>query len=125
MGQDNAELIAEARSVLADMETRQEYDDCFARVVDALERVTPRVVTEVAELEALEVGTVIRQSPDDVERVEPDDGTWEQGAVAELRRDASGRPAWFLVGHELGWRSHQVGILPATVLFTPTGKETE
>ena len=42
MGQDNAELIAEARSVLADMETRQEYDDCFARVVDALERVTPR-----------------------------------------------------------------------------------
>ena len=54
MGQDNAELIAEARSVLADMETRQEYDDCFARVVDALERVTPRVVTEVAELDALE-----------------------------------------------------------------------
>ena len=46
MGQDNAQLIAEARSVLADMETRQEYDDCFARVVDALERVTPRVVAE-------------------------------------------------------------------------------
>ena len=87
MGQDNAELIAEARSVLADMETRQEYDDCFARVVDALERVTPRVVTEVAELDALPLESVIR-SPLPVRRTDGDPNLARRSATVGTNRTA-------------------------------------
>ena len=107
MGQDNAELIAEARSVLADMETRQEYDDCFARVVDALERVTPRVVTEVAELDALPLESVIR---------------WDNGV--EYVSAKRGYGVWMVAGSDNNLDSNEV-TLPATVLFTPTGKENE
>ena len=110
MGQDNAELIAEARSVLADMETRQEYDDCFARVVEALERVTPRVVTEVAELDALPDGGWEyghgRQLPDKSGYFVPRSGVVRDGDIPLKRRKAG---SW----------------IPATVLFTPTGEETE
>ncbi len=108
MGQDNAELIAEARSVLADMETRQEYDDCFARVVDALERVTPREVTTVAELEALPPDSIIRSV-----------------SGSAWRKDRRG----LIVGdwRQTGPRAHSATDIgfPATVLFTPTGKKTE
>jgi hypothetical protein len=107
MGQDNAELIAEARSVLADMETRQEYDDCFARVVDALERVTPREVTTVAELNALPDGAVIR---------------WDSG-VDFVTAERYYR-LWMPAGTDGTLDSADI-TLPATVLFTPTGKETE
>ena len=79
----------------------------------------PRVVTTVAELDALPVGAVVRQDPEDGERVEHDDGSWGQGAVAEMRLDLTGRKAWFIVGSSIGFRSHQADILPATVLFAP------
>ena len=107
MGQDNAELIAEARSVLADMETRQEYDDCFARVVDALERVTPRVVTEVAELNDLPDGAIIR---------------WDNGH--EFVTAERYYRLWMPAGTDGTLDSADI-TFPATVLFTPTGKETE
>jgi len=80
---------------------------------------TLQVVTTVAELDALPVGSVVRNAPEDTERVENDDGSWSQGAVAELRPDITGHSAWFLVGSNLGFRSHQADLLPATILYAP------
>jgi len=65
------------------------------------------------------MGSVVRLAPEDTGRVENDDGSWSQGAVAELRPDITGRKAWFFVGSNLGFRSHQADLLPATVLYTP------
>lgn len=116
MGQDNAELIAEARSVLADMETRQEYDDCFARVVDALERVTPREVTTIAELEALPVGSAImiaaRHNYPASAYIIPERSLFKSLDSATWAPDRETAP-----------RPMKETWLPATVLFTPTGKE--
>ena len=78
-----------------------------------------KTVNTAAELDALPVGSVVRKAPQDSQRLDAMDGSWEQGAVAEKREDQSGRAAWFLVGSELGWRSHQADLLPARVLYEP------
>ena len=59
MGQDAAELIRRARFYMPD-----EYapGGLVRALADALERVTPRVVTTVAELDALPASTVIMRS---------------------------------------------------------------
>jgi hypothetical protein len=74
----------------------------------------PVIVTTVEGLEALPIGAVVRHWYDEV--IEFDDGRWERGAIAEKRLDLAGVPAWFLVGGALGYRSHQVDLLPAIVL---------
>ena len=99
--------------------TRIDISDQRVPTILAGGYVRPRVVTTVAELDALPVGAVVRQDPEDAERVEHDDGSWGQGAVAEMRLDLTGRKAWFIVGSSIGFRSHQADILPATVLFAP------
>lgn len=76
---------------------------------------TSAEVVTLAELDALPIGSVVRHWME--ERIEYEDGTWEQGAVAEKREDASGLPAWFFVGRTLGYRSHQADLLPARVLY--------
>lgn len=78
---------------------------------------TGRTVHTVDELEALPVGSIVRHESD--HRAEYGDGSWDQGAVAEKRLDASEQPAWFFVGKSLGFRSHQADILPADVLYRP------
>ena len=115
MGQDNAELIAEAREHI-DAEIGHGYksdwdaaqtNPLIARLADALERVTPRVVTEVAELDALPLESVIR---------------WDNGV--EYVSAERGYGVWMVAGSDNNLDSNEV-TLPATVLFTPTGKENE
>jgi hypothetical protein len=108
------ELIARARDphVCVDALHRQ--------LADALEVTLPRTVATIEELDALPEGSVVRMKPEDAERVELPDGSWEQGAVAEFRPDRTGRKAWFFVGRSLGFYSHQADLLPATVLYAPT-----
>lgn len=82
-------------------------------------------VSTVEELDALPVGTVVRKAPEDSTRIDYEDGSWQQGAIAELRPDRGGRPAWFIVGLALGYRSHQADLLPASVLFRPDTENGE
>ena len=109
MGQDNAELIAEAREwAFVNAVADRPEADVLRRLADALERVTPRVVTEVAELDALPADSVIRSEQG---------GTWYReisGPGAVWREPGTSRKSW-----------NDDISLPATVLFTPTGKETE
>ena len=81
--------------------------DLVVRLAYALERVTPRVVTEVAELDALPLESVIR---------------WDNGV--EYVSAERGYGVWMVAGSDNNLDSNEV-TLPATVLFTPTGKETE
>ena len=115
MGQDNAELIAEAREHI-DAEIGYGYksdwdaaqtNPLIARLADALERVTPRVVTTVAELNNLPDGAVIR---------------WDNGA--DFVTAERYYRLWMPAGTDGTLDSADI-TLPATVLFTPTGKETE
>ena len=116
MGQDNAELIAEARNLVAGAEFSRgrgigistfQLERTVTRLAEALERVTPRVVTEVAELDALPLESVIR---------------WDNGV--EYVSAERGYGVWMVAGSDNNLDSNEV-TLPATVLFTPTGKETE
>lgn len=108
MGQDNAELIAEAREwAFVNAVADRPEADVLRRLADALERVTPRVVTEVAELDALPLESVIR---------------WDNGV--EHVSAERGYGVWMVAGSDNNLDSNEV-TLPATVLFTPTGKETE
>lgn len=76
-------------------------------------------IDTVDQLNALPIGSIVRKAPEETERTNHPDGPWSQGAVAELRLDAAGRPAWFFVGSSLGWKTHQAGLVPATLLFVP------
>jgi len=122
MGQDNAELIAEARDYVAEWGTDyiQRGADMVTRLADALERVTPRVVMTVAELEtAVPCGAVLRDARGDIVmagELSPADLTWITRSFGVMRGNGSGSFS--------SYRSEDVP-LPATVLFTPTGKETE
>lgn len=123
MGQDNVELIAEGHSalecvtnwlrddnhgfVIPDTEWGQCLYSALGELVAALERVTPREVTTVAELNALPDGAVIR---------------WDSG-VDFVTAERYYR-LWMPAGTDGTLDSADI-TLPATVLFTPTGKETE
>ncbi len=118
MGQDNAELIAEARRwndkignpfdrmQLTDVDLRSAVF-AIERALEALERVTPREVTTVAELNNLPDGAVIR---------------WDNGA--DFVTAERYYRIWMPAGTDGTLDSADI-TLPATVLFTPTGKETE
>ena len=99
MGQDAAELIRRARFYMPD-----EYapGGLVRALADALERVTPRVVTEVAELDALPLESVIR---------------WDNGV--EYVSAERGYGVWMVAGSDNNLDSNEA-TLPATVLFTPT-----
>jgi len=106
MGQDNAQLIAAARWLAlahapADYEVAA-MQRTLQNLADALELATPRVVTEVAELYALPDSAVVMDCA---------------GIVYEKWRITG----WFTIASE----ESDYPLLPATVLFTPTGKETE
>lgn len=81
-------------------------------VADCL--ITAATIDTLEELDALPVGSVVRH---DGAVVVHNDGSWERGGIAEKREDASGQAAWFFVGRELGYRSHQADLLPALVLY--------
>jgi hypothetical protein len=104
MGQDAAELIRRARFYMPD-----EYapGGLVRALADALERVTPREVTTVAELNNLPDGAVIR---------------WDNGA--DFVTAERYYRIWMPAGTDGTLDSADI-TLPATVLFTPTGKETE
>ena len=72
-----------------------------------MERVTPRVVTEVAELNDLPDGAIIR---------------WDNGH--EFVTAERYYRLWMPAGTDGTLDSADI-TFPATVLFTPTGKETE
>lgn len=71
-------------------------------------------ITTLEELEALPLGSIVRH---DGHLVVYEDGSWERGGIAEKREDASGQTAWFFVGRELGYRSHQADLLPALLVY--------
>lgn len=79
------------------------------------EIVANATIGTLEELDALPVGTIVRHHSD--ERTWYRDGSWEQGAVAEKRIDASDIETWFFVGRSLGYRSHQADLLPALVVY--------
>lgn len=72
-------------------------------------------ITTLEALDALPVGSVVRHEGDEI--IEHPDGSWERGGIAEKREDASGQAAWFFVGRELGYRSHQADLLPALLVY--------
>lgn len=132
MGQDNAELIAEAHAEFHDQignlifEACQ-WDQCYFwdvatlvvdRLVAELERVTPREVTTIAELEALPVGSAIliaaRHNYPASAYIIPERSLFKSLDSATWAPDRETAP-----------RPMKETWLPATVLFTPTGKETE
>lgn len=77
--------------------------------------ITAATIDTLEALDALPVGSIVRHEGET--RVEYWDGSWEQGGVAEKRRDASGQAAWFFVGRSLGYYSHQADLLPALLLY--------
>jgi hypothetical protein len=87
-----------------------------ASAVSAPPTITDELST-VGDLEALPVGSVVRCVHEEI--ITHADGSWERGAIAEKRLDASGQPSWFMVGKTLGYRSHQADLLPASLLYRP------